>query len=349
MLYNIKKLYIIIIFLFFILYFLYKDLRDIFIYFKIYIYKRIFNDTLIEINLSGINSKHGPGNLLKGIKEVLPFIWNNCSFISSSNIKINLKSDLYFFPIPNFIPIQYKKFIKTNIINKFILGPCFVPRFWNSFPNNKFWVERKFPFLLKLSKGIAVHSTRVRDYLLNKTNTYNFINKIKIIRPCTNIKPKNIKDFKERKIDILFFEKYADLNRKKQANILLKLFKNTTKRIENIKYGYYNKEKIIELANNSKFIIYFSFFDTGAIGLKEIQNFGVIAFTHQEEFIIDNQTSYYIPELQNLDDMTLAFNKIMKIIDNLSKKNIKTELIAEKNQIINNCKNTLIDLCKSLI
>ena len=75
----------------------------------------------------------------------------------------------------------------------------------------------------------------------------------------------------------------------------------------------------------------------------------MIAFTHQEEFIIDNQTSYYIPELQNLDDMTLAFNKIMKIIDNLSKKNIKTELIAEKNQIINNCKNTLIDLCKSLI
>ena len=45
-----------------------------------------------------------------------------------------------------------------------------------------------------------------------------------------------------------------------------------------------------ELANNSKFIIYFSFFDTGAIGLKEIQNYGVIAFSLQKEFIIDNET-----------------------------------------------------------
>ena len=38
----------------------------------------------------------------------------------------------------------------------------------------------------------------------------------------------------------------------------------------------------------------------------------------------------------------------MNIIENISKLNIQTELIARKNQMINRCENSLIDLCKSL-
>ena len=38
----------------------------------------------------------------------------------------------------------------------------------------------------------------------------------------------------------------------------------------------------------------------------------------------------------------------MDIIEKISKSNINTELIAKKNQIINKCENSLIDLCKSL-
>ena len=59
-----------------------------------------------------------------------------------------------------------------------------------------------FPVILNLSKGIAVHSERVRDYIANKTNTSNYINKFKIIRPCTNLKPNTVKSFEDRKIDI---------------------------------------------------------------------------------------------------------------------------------------------------
>ena len=180
--------------------------------------------------------------------------------------------------------------IKEKIFKKFILGPNFVPMNWNSFPDQNYWYEKKFSFLLNLSKGIAVHSERVRDYLSNRTNTSDYLRKFKIIRPCTNLKPNKILSFRKRKIDILFFEKYADLNRSKQGGKLLNLFKNTTKILKNIKYGEYNKEIMEELASNSKFIIYFSFFDTGAIGLKEIQNYGVIAFSLQKEFIIDNET-----------------------------------------------------------
>ena len=194
-----------------------------------------------------------------------------------------------------------------------------------------------------------MHSLRIRDYLLKRANIINNKKKFMIIRPCTNLKPKILKSFKQRKIDILFFEKYADSNRRKQGLKLLNLLKNTSKKIKSIKYGHYKNNIMEKLANDSKFIIYFSFYDTGAIGLKEFQNFGVIAFSHQKEFIIDNETSFYIPELDNIDNIELAFFKIMNIIKRISKSNIKTELIAKKNQMINQCENVLIDLCKNLL
>lgn len=52
------------------------------------------------------------------------------------------------------------------------------------------------------------------------------------------------------------------------------------------------------LANKTNFIIYFSFFDTGTIGLKEIQNYWVFTFSHQRDLIIHNDTGLYVPELQ---------------------------------------------------
>ena len=103
------------------------------------------------------------------------------------------------------------------------------------------------------------------------------------------------------------------------------------------------------LKTNLNLDIYFSFYDTGAIGLKEIQNYGVFAFTHQKDLVIDNETSFYIPELSTIDNISLASKKIIDTIDIVSKKNPNLELIAKKNQMINNCQNSLRDLCKSLL
>ena len=47
--------------------------------------------------------------------------------------------------------------------------------------------------------------------------------------------------------------------------------------------------------------LYFSFYDTSEIDLKEIDNYGVICFTNQNEFVIDNETSFFISELTNID------------------------------------------------
>lgn len=152
-----------------------------------------------------------------------------------------------------------------------------------------------------------------------------------------------------RTIDILFFEKYADLDRNKQGNQLLQLLRNTTKKIAHLKYGYYSKKQMKKMANNSKFMIYFSFFDAGPIGLIEILNHGVILFTHQEEFVVDKNISFFIPELKNKYDMKNAFNIIMEKIKMITELQPNSELIAKKNQINNKCEKALEDLCKRLL
>lgn len=236
-----------------------------------------------------------------------------------------------------------------NQVSKLILGPCFVPIKWTLFPKRSLWNERRFREIIKNVKGIAVHSFRVREYLAQRSNTTYMINKYKIIRPCSRIKPKKVKPFNERNIDILFFEKYRDSNHNQQGAQLFNLFNNSSKVIERIKYGHYTKKKMKKLANDSKFIIYFSFFDTGAIGLKEIQNYGVFAFTHQKDLVIDNKTSFYVPELAYENNMELAYIKIKELIEKITKLNPDTQLISKTNQEINKCQNSLDDLCKSLI
>ena len=104
-----------------------------------------------------------------------------------------------------------------------------------------------------------------------------------------------------------------------------------------------------ELANDSKFLIYFSFFDCGPIGLIEIQNHGVIIFTHQKEFVLDNNTSFFVPELANSNDMKNAFNIIMEKIEDISKSLPNSKIIAKINQENNKCEKSLEDLCQSLL
>ena len=104
-----------------------------------------------------------------------------------------------------------------------------------------------------------------------------------------------------------------------------------------------------KLANDSKFIIYFSFFDTGAIGLKEIQNHGVFTFSHQKDLVIDKDTSYFVPELATKGNMKYAYKIIFEKMNIITKLNPNTKLISKKNQEINKCQNSLNDLCKSLL
>ena len=102
------------------------------------------------------------------------------------------------------------------------------------------------------------------------------------------------------------------------------------------------------LTNNTKFIIYFSFFDTGEIGLKEIQNYGVFTFSHQRELIIHNDTGLYVPELTDNKNMIHAYKIIMKKMEKVINLSPNALSIAKINQEINKSQNALNDLCESL-
>ena len=157
---------------------------------------------IIEVDVSVISLGGGPTNFIKGIHHFLPYKTRKCKFIvSKKKFPYGMKkSNYYFFPFPKFNESIYNSWVKLEKNNKLILGPIFVPEFWTLFPDIKIWKERRFSEILEQVKGIAVHSKRVRDYLSIRSNTTNLLQKFKIIRPCTNINPKNINPFIKRYI-----------------------------------------------------------------------------------------------------------------------------------------------------
>lgn len=321
-----------------------------FILYQLFIYNS--KDILIEVDISlSFIDGGGPVQLVKGLSQVLPYKTNNCRFIPSRSINLintKNKSNYFYLPAPYIDENGFNEWNRINRSHSLLLGPCYVPIFWNAFPIQSHWRERNFRYILTTIKGYVVHSTRVRKHLSTRSNTTDLLHKFKFLRPCTNIMPKYVKKFEDRKIDILYFEKFADLNRAKQSEQLIELFNKTDLKIVRMKYGNYNKQEMMELANNSKFVIYMSFYDTGAIGLKEIQNFGVFCFTLQEDFVISKKTSFYIPELSDEFGMIPAFEKIMEIIKKVSESFPNSQLIAKINQEINKCQKALDDLCNGI-
>ena len=306
---------------------------------------------IIDVDVSGRIGKFGPAKFMHGIYEVLPYNTSNCIFIPHDKIlpsNANNKSDFIYLPCPSNREHIYNEWARGPYLKKLIFGPLFVPGKWLYFPQKQNWNERRFGEISNSIKAMAFHSDRNLEYISQRSNTTHLIDKkFMIIRPCTNMKPKHVKAFNERTIDILFFEKYADLNYRKEGKKLLLLLNNSSKKVEKISYGSYEKENMIKMANDTKFIIYFSFYDTGAIGLKEIQNHGVYAFTVQKDLAYDNETSCFIRELAELE-IENAYNVIMDKIEKITKSKPNSQFFATKNQEHNKCENVFEDLCNRL-
>ena len=95
-------------------------------------------------------------------------------------------------------------------------------------------------------------------------------------------------------------------------------------------------------------LFFFFFFDTWAIALKEIQNYGVITFSLQKDLVVSDETGYYIPELDD-NNIEKAFDKIMEIINDKMKKIPNSRKIAKINQGINKCQKALDDICNGIL
>ena len=307
---------------------------------------------LVGVDVSKANSYGGgPIQLCRGISRALPYENKDCKFIPLKEINffnLNKHFNYYYISYPFIKQMHFEKLRENNMVQTLLLGPNYVPVNWKHFPQKKYYREKNFREILLSIKALVVHSQRVRDHLAKKSNTTDLFHKFIFLRACTYSKPNETLSFQERNIDIILYEKYADFNHADQAKDLFNLFKEKNKTIEKLHSGFYRRSHLKNLASKSKFVIYFSFYDTGAIALKEIQNCGVIAFSHQKDLIISNETGYYIPELED-KDIKIAFNKIMEIIDYLSKTNVDSKKIAIINQDTNKCERALDDLCDGLI
>ena len=113
--FEIFKIFIIIILLIYELYIYFPFLKKIFIWFKIYISTKYFHKILIEFDISAINSKYGPGNFIRAVNQVLPFNWGKCCFISSKHIKKYFYPDFFLIPRPFLNQRQLIEFIRLKI------------------------------------------------------------------------------------------------------------------------------------------------------------------------------------------------------------------------------------------
>ena len=164
------------------------------------------NKLIIQVDISkSKQGKGGPIVLQRGISKVLPYESKYCKFIPANGIYPNdIKNiDYFFITLPSMNENIYNKWIKINRVNSLLLGPNFVPNDWFKFPNINIWHERKFREILSAIKGIVVHSNRVRDHLMIKSNTQDLINKYILLRSCTSNIPNDIKPFQERENDII--------------------------------------------------------------------------------------------------------------------------------------------------
>ena len=250
-----------------------KIILILFLLFFYYYFNNIINNRIlieVDIFLTKIEGG-GPVQLQKGLSKVLPYKTKKCRFIARERIYPTRKRkeiNYFFKTAPCMSEKTFERWKSYKRAHALLLGPCFVPNFWSRFPMDIYWKERRFREVLLTIKAVVVHSTRVRDHLASRSNNTDLLNKFILMRPCSYFRPKDIKPFKERSIDIILYEKYPDSDRRMQGKQLLELLNSTGKKIESLVSGNYTRDTELILASDAKFVIHFSFYDTGALSLK---------------------------------------------------------------------------------
>lgn len=223
------------------------------------------------------------------------------------------------------------------LFKKILYGPIVTPIKWFHIPKNNTY-EKYWCLVMKRIYAFVTHTYRVKNHIIKNTKCYSYKYKYIVFKPCIEIQSKKlyIKKYSERDIDFLVYIKYADINRMYDEKILINFLKKRYK-INIVKYGNYTKTTLLYLVNKTKFVIYFSFYDTGAMSLIEMRVMGVWPISHQEEFIEEGYGSV----LKDLDvNINNSLSKLRKIY------NIEyNPKILSQNVIKNhNCVNSLFDV-----
>lgn len=189
------------------------------------------------------------------------------------------------------------------------------PKKWFLFPQNNTY-EVKWSYYINNLFGYVVQSKTVKEYLLNRSNKINDVEKKYIVsNGCLLLNYyHSVAEWNDRKIDILIYSKFADLNKEKELQQLLSILKmNYT--IINIHYGNHTKSSLVHFANKSKILIYYSFYDCWPSSLMEMQNMGIFPVVQQYEFI-DKYGVYINDFIINSYYLVNTVNKILSIKQN---------------------------------
>lgn len=302
--------------------------------------------------------KRGSQIFSEGLSQAIKTYRGDCTFIRSSagysDIIKNNRSRRFFFILNgknlcsilrSFSGKGRKKARNT------IFGPRPVPSSWGLFPQ-KNCMEKNFSYTLSLMGSYAVHSSRVEKWLATRSGLSDYPKyKFAKIRACTMMHPTYIKPWKDRMIDVILFEKYADYDHSKQGQALYKELKKAGLKVARFGVNGGNQTKgythrhMEEVANNAKFVIYFSFWDTGAIALLEIQSFGVYSFTSQSDLIDkEGRAGMYVESLKG-DNMTESVKIILQRMKRINEGDPDSSVFASVNQERNHCHRSLEDIC----
>lgn len=264
------------------------------------------------------NRKNGPGRFAYYLNQSI-LEWNNSTYRKYCNITLKKRITIsnirkFLANSNNYIWFQTGLYLFNNNVNfKYVLyGPNLSPIRYLDFPVNNTH-EIKWINIMNKIKYYVVHYNRISNHFMNRTNSNNQFKKYINFPCCMKYEQySNILKWENRKFDFLIYIKYSDSNHKKEGKLLINSL-NATNKVITFTYGFYNTEDLLEYAKNSKIVIYFSFYDTGAMALLEMQRMGVFTITLQKEFITQ-ENGIFIPELEN--NIQLAILKIKNIIKN---------------------------------
>lgn len=298
--------------------------------------------------------KGGPYSLSKYIHAAINK-WNKHKILSKialliykESLELELLKNIFknkntyvWFERANFISLT-KNSSYNGLFKNIIYGPIVTPLNWFNMPRNNTY-EKYWCLIMKKIKAFVTHSNRVKFHIIKSNKCYLYTHKYIILKPCieTDFIKLYTNKYSERYIDFLVYIKYADISRKKDERILINYLSKIYK-IVIVKYGNHTKQSLLYLANNSKFVIYYSFYDTGALSLVEMKLMGIWPISHQEEFIEQGYGSF-IKELDtNINDSLSKLNDIYNIKYNPQ--------ILSQNVVDNlNCVNSLYNVINSFI
>lgn len=292
-----------------------------------------------------IIGNHGPATLAKQYIQTIHLLSNNKYIVKYFNLTINNHVSFDFckeylnntdriiwFLFSNFFnKILLKKY--NSVFKNAIYGPMVSPKKWFLFPINNTY-EADWSNYISNILAYVVQSERVKNHLISRSRKlYNIEKKYIVSHGCLlPHKSYSILAWDKRNIDILIYAKFADINKEKDMQHLIKSF-GTNYKLLLVRYGNHTKHSLIKDASNSKILIYYSYYDCWPSSLMEMLNLGIYPIVQQCEFIESYGTC--------IEDFYNNESRIINTVQRLLLEIYNSTDISISYRIRNNCLNVL--------